>query len=174
MTKIYIIDINKYKGKKVLGMYKVKNLTTYLVISILLSSCSVGMALSGNEQKDISVFYYGAHRSFVHAKTGLPSRAIQDKEGKWTDTYLIVKGNEPSAGRAIGHGIMDVLTLGVWEIIGTPIEAIAGEEEHDRFTIYYDGDDKIENIERVHIEARPVEKDANLKNTDLYPIDHAN
>jgi hypothetical protein len=31
--------------------------------------------------------------------------------------------NEPSAGRAIGHGVMDVLTLGLWEIVGTRLKA---------------------------------------------------
>ena len=59
-------------------------------------------------------------------------------EDGWIDTYLLVKGNESSAGRAIGHGVMDVLTLGLWEVIGTPIEAVAGTEKHDRFVIYYD------------------------------------
>ena len=130
------------------------------------------MALSGTEQKDTSVFYQGAHRSFVHAKTGLPSHSIKDKDGKWIDTYIIVKGNEPSAGRAIGHGVMDVLTLGLWEVIGTPIEAIAGGEEHVRYVLYYDQEDKIETVERVHIEARPVDKDANLRKTQPYPMDY--
>ena len=139
---------------------------------IVLSSCSVGMALSGTEQKDTSVFYQGAHRSFVHAKTGLPSHSIKDKDGKWIDTYIIVKGNETSAGRAIGHGVMDVLTLGLWEVIGTPIEAIAGGEEHVRYVLYYDQEDKIETVERVHIEARPVDKDANLRKTQPYPMDY--
>ncbi len=143
-----------------------------ILFPLLLHSCSVGMALSGTEQKDTSVFYQGAHRSFVHAKTGLPSHSIKDKDGKWIDTYIIVKGNEPSAGRAIGHGLMDVLTLGLWEVIGTPIEAIAGGEEHDRYVLYYDQEDKIETVERVHIEARPVDKDANLRKTQPYPMDY--
>jgi len=144
-----------------------------ILFPLLLHSCSVGMALSGQEQKDTSVFYYGAHRSFVHAKTGLPSHAIQDKDGKWIDTYLIITGNEPSAGRAIGHGVMDVLTLGLWEVIGTPIEAVAGGEEHDRFVLYYDEEDKIEKVDRIHIEARPVDQDANLKKTQPYPFDYS-
>ncbi len=153
-------------------MCRFQKIIIFPIIALLISSCSVGMALSGHEQKDTSVFYYGAHRSFVHAKTGLPSHTVQDKEEKWIDTYIVIKGNEPSAGRAIGHGIMDVLTLGVWEVIGTPIEAVAGGEEHDRYTIYYDGDDKIEKVDRVHVEARPVDKDANLNRSDPYPMDH--
>jgi len=70
------------------------------MLIVLCTGCSVGMALSGNEQKDTSIFYKGAERSFVYAKVGMPDDAVQDKDGLWIDTYLIVKGNEPSAGRA--------------------------------------------------------------------------
>lgn len=143
-----------------------------LVLVIFCSGCSVGMALSGNKQKDTSVFYQGADRSFVQAKVGLPDAAVQDKDGNWIDTYLIVEGNEPSAGRAVAHGAMDVLTLGLWEVVGTPIEAAAGSEEHDRFVIYYDQNQKIEKVERIHVESQPVDEDANLKKDQPYPIDH--
>jgi hypothetical protein len=128
------------------------------------------MALSGNEQKDTTVFYNGAERSFVHAKVGLPDTAVQDKDGNWIDTYLIVKGNEPSAGRAIGHGVMDVLTLGLWEAFGTPIEAAAGSEKQSRYVIYYDENQKIQKVERIYVESQPVDDDANLKKP--YPVDH--
>ncbi|MGB7292298.1 MAG: hypothetical protein WBD99_09015 [Thermodesulfobacteriota bacterium] len=134
-----------------------------ILLVILCSGCSVGMALSGNEQKDTSVFYNGAERSFVIAKVGMPDAEMRDKDGNWVDTYLIVKGNDPSAGRAIGHGVMDVLTLGLWEVIGTPVEAVAGKEETGRFVIYYDADDKIQRVERIHLEKAPISQDANLK-----------
>ena len=51
---------------------------------------------------------------------------------------------EPSAGRAIGHGVMDFLTFGVWEVIGTPIEGFQGERY--QATITYDRDDKVLDI----------------------------
>lgn len=136
---------------------------TTLMLIVVCTGCSVGMALSGNEQKDTSVFYQGAERSFVYAKVGMPDAAVQDKDGLWIDTYLIVKGNEPSAGRAIGHGVMDVLTLGLWEVIGTPIELAAGSEKHDRFVIYYDEDNKIHRVERIYVESQPIDKAGNLK-----------
>jgi len=114
-----------------------KRLSLLMMLVLVCSGCSVGMALSGTKDTDTSVFYNGAERSFVQAKAGLPDVSVQDKEGNWIDTYLIVKGNEPSAGRAIGHGVMDVLTLGLWEVIGTPIELAAGMEDKNRFVIYY-------------------------------------
>jgi hypothetical protein len=144
-----------------------------IIVSLVGSGCSVGMALSGNEQRDTSVFYNGAERSFVIAKVGLPDAEVQDKDGNWIDTYLIVQGNKPSAGRAIGHGAMDVLTLGLWEVFGTPIEAAAGKEQKGRFVIYYDKDQKIQKVERIHVESHPVDEDTNLKQIQPYPVDHS-
>ncbi|MGB7291282.1 MAG: hypothetical protein WBD99_03835 [Thermodesulfobacteriota bacterium] len=146
-------------------------LVLLMMISLVCSGCSVGMALSGNEQRDTSVFYNGAERSFVHAKVGLLDTAVQDKDGNWIDTYFIVKGNEPSAGRAIGHGVMDVLTLGLWEVIGTPIEAVSGSEQQSRYVIYYDENQKIQKVERIYVESQLVDDDANLKQP--YPINHS-
>jgi len=60
------------------------------------------------------------------------------------DVYEYQIGNEPSAGRAIGHGVMDVLTLGLWKVVGTPIEGVQGETYHA--TITYDRDDKVVEI----------------------------
>ena len=49
---------------------------------------------------------------------------------KQIEIYEIEIGNEPSAGRAIAHGTMDILTLGLWEFIGTPIEVTTGEKSY--------------------------------------------
>lgn len=57
-----------------------------LVLFPLLHSCSVGMAVSGKKQKDITVINEGAKRSFVHTEICTPSDSVQDKQGKWIDT----------------------------------------------------------------------------------------
>jgi hypothetical protein len=41
--------------------------------------------------------------------------------------YEYELGNKPSAGRAVGHAVMVVLTLGIWEVIGRLIEAFQGQ-----------------------------------------------
>ena len=45
--------------------------------------------------------------------------AIDD--GKTEDTYLIKEGNEASSGRAWAHAGLDVLSLGLWELVATPL-----------------------------------------------------
>ena len=42
-----------------------------------------------------------------------------------------------------------MLTLGLWEVIGTPIEAVAGSGDVQTIKIFYDEKDKIVEIERI-------------------------
>ena len=110
----------------------------------ILSGCSVGMALSGSENPDLSVVREGATRWEVESQLGSPIQTSHLGNGRRLDTYRYEIGNEPSAGRAIGHGVMDVLTLGSWEVVGTPIEGVQGE----KFNLYvtYRNDDRVENV----------------------------
>jgi hypothetical protein len=117
---------------------------TVLALAWLLSACSVGMALSGSENPDLGAVKVGASRGEVEMHLGSPRNSTTLADGRRTDIYEYEIGNEPSAGRAIGHGAMDVLTLGLWEVIGTPIEGVQGERYHA--TITYGPDEKVIDI----------------------------
>jgi hypothetical protein len=101
-------------------------------ICVLLQACSVGMAMSGDENPDLGAIRVGASRGEVELHLGSPIKTTPPI------------GNAPSAGRAIGHGVLDVLTLGIWEVVGTPIEGVQGET-YDA-TITYDENDKVADI----------------------------
>ncbi|WP_375358747.1 hypothetical protein [Candidatus Tisiphia endosymbiont of Neophilaenus lineatus] len=52
--------------------------------------------------------------------------------------------------RAVGHGVLDVMTLGVWEVAGTPVEgAISNNRGYitARVTYPYKEVDQFEKIE---------------------------
>lgn len=108
------------------------------------SACSVGMALSGKEEPNTGAIKIGQHRDEVLLHLGQPTKTIATEEGR-KDLFLLERGNAPSTGRAIGHAAMDVLTLGVWEIIGTPVEGFTGEKF--TVTIHFDQDDRVTKIE---------------------------
>lgn len=122
-----------------------------ILFMFVVSSCSVGMAMSGEEQKDTSILFPGSPRVVVIAKLGPPETSTKDEEGCYTDSYSIVKGNAPSTGRAVAHAGLDVLTLGLWEVIGTPMEMGAANENHSRVVIYYDAEDKIRDIQKIEV-----------------------
>mgnify|MGYP001561735941 FL=1 len=115
-----------------------------VLVLIVLSGCSVGMAISGKEEPNLSAFRVGSTRGEVELQLGSPVSSVTTPEGKRVDMYEYELGNKPSGGRAIGHGGMDLLTLGLWEVIGTPIEGFQGEKK--RVTIRYDAKDIVEAI----------------------------
>ena len=110
----------------------------------LLSGCSIGMAMSGSRNSDLGAIKVGASRGEVEMQLGSPIRSASLDNGARSDVYAYEIGNEPSAARAVGHGVMDVLTLGLWEVVGTPIEGFQGEKHHA--TITYDQNDRVLDI----------------------------
>jgi hypothetical protein len=115
----------------------------------LLSGCSVGMALSGSENPNLGAVRTGASRGEIELHLGSPIKSTLLEAGQRADVYAYEIGNEPSAGRAAGHAAMDVLTLGIWEIVGTPIEGVQGEKYHA--TIVYDENDKVVDLKTTKV-----------------------
>jgi hypothetical protein len=113
----------------------------------LLSGCSVGMALSGSQNPDLGAVKTGASRGEIEMHLGSPISSTLLDGGHRADLYQYEIGNEPSAGRAAGHAVMDVLTLCLWEIVGTPIEAVQGEQY--TATVEYDEHDKVVGLKTV-------------------------
>ena len=120
-------------------------------ICVPVQACSVGMAMSGSENPDLGAIKVGASRGEVELHLGTAIKTTPLPDGGRADVYAYEIGNEPSAGRAVGHGVMDVLTLGIWEVVGTPIEAFQGETYHA--TITYDASDKVADIKTQKVSA---------------------
>ncbi len=115
-----------------------------VIASLLLSGCSVGMALSGKPEPNLAACQVGASVHQIEAQLGPPTSVTDLPDGGRTCTYEYELGNQPSPGRAVAHGIMDVLTYGLWEVVGTPIEAMSGSKY--RMTVTYDKDGKAQKI----------------------------
>jgi hypothetical protein len=115
-----------------------KTFCTAASLSLLIGGCSVGMAVSGNHNPDLGAVRSGASRSEIEMHLGTPIKVASLGDGQEAATYQYEIGDEPSAGRAIGHGVMDVLTLGLWEVVGTPIEGFQGETH--QITVTYESD----------------------------------
>ena len=108
-------------------MYGSKAMALVLIAGSL-AGCSVGMALSGDPAPDLSVVKIGAPRDDVELQLGQPHKSVQQANGTEVATYKYEVGNDPNAVRAIGHAALDVASVGLWEVVGTPIEAATGDE----------------------------------------------
>ena len=130
-------------------MKSIFNLLLILICITFLSSCSVGMALSGDEEKDTRILFKGAPRIEVIKRLGIPAKSIQDENGNYIDTYFLVMGNEPDAGRASAHLALDFFTLGLWEVVATPMEMAGTSETSSTLFIYYDSEEKIKEFKQI-------------------------
>ena len=132
--------------------FKVLTIVNLMLGIMLLSSCSVGMALSGKKEMNTSILFPDVPREAVITRIGEPEYSGIDEEGNYVDTYTLVRGNEPSTTRAVVHGTLDVFTLGLWEIMGTPFEVIEGAEAKSKIVIYYDSEERIKRIQSTDTE----------------------
>ena len=117
-----------------------------LLASLFLAGCSVGMAMSGKPDPNIGALDMGQSRDVVILNLGQPTKTLL-ADNKRTDVFELERGNEQSIGRATGHAVMDLLTLGGWELIGTPIEGFAGDTI--TLQIEYDEEDKVKSVKTL-------------------------
>jgi len=121
-----------------------KKLIAMMIIFGFLSGCSVGMALSGKQDPDLGVVKQKASRGEVELQLGAPVSVSTLENGHVVNIYEYELGNEPSVGRAMGHAVMDVMTFGFWELIGSPVEGFQGDKR--QIQIEYDENDYIVNV----------------------------
>lgn len=114
-----------------------------LVLCLFLSGCSAIMAMSGKETKNLSPVQTGTTRDIVVLNLGDPAKTNVTENGR-VDVFELERGNDPSVGRALGHVGLDLITLGWWEIIGTPVEAMKGKSFI--VTVEYDKEDKVKKV----------------------------
>ncbi len=121
-----------------------KNLSRCCIAFLLLvfsSACSVHMAATQPSRKNVDLFRPGTPRAQLLAEFGNPV-AGEEKDGKRMDIFRFRQGYSGGAKavRAVTHGVMDVLTIGLWEVVGTPVEGVADGEDV-AYQVTYDTND---------------------------------
>lgn len=105
-----------------------KKIVLLLGISFLLFSgygCSAVMAVKQPDKKNLDVLAPGNHQDAVRAELGAPiSTGILTGSNEEYDVFGFLEGNSKGWGvaRSLLYGVLDVVTLGLWEVIGTPLE----------------------------------------------------
>lgn len=124
-----------------------KKILILLVLVLFTSGCSVYMAANQPDLKDIGLFKVGTPRGLLLAEFGLPVFEETNKDGEKVEIYKFNKGYSKGAkvGRAALHGVADVFTWGLWEVVGTPTEAAADGRDM-AYQVTYDENDKIKEV----------------------------
>lgn len=99
-------------------------------MSTVISGCSVFMAAKQPEKKNIELLRIGTPRALLVSEFGLPISS-SSLNGEKVEIFKFIDGYSAGAkaGRAVFHGAADIVTLGLWEIIGTPTEGVFNGDE---------------------------------------------
>lgn len=117
-----------------------------LVICMLSSGCSVYMAASQPEAKNISLFRLGTPKSLITAEFGSPQATIK-REGKEYEIYAFTTGSHTGvkATKAALWAAADILTLGLAEIVGTPVETIIRSKDM-AYEVSFDSNSTVDRV----------------------------
>lgn len=147
----------------------VKTIASLFVVAGLLSQtgCAVFMAAKQPPKKDLSVLSLGTSRGRLLAELGQPVTS-ETRDGKKVDVFSFTQGySKPAkAARAVFHGAADFFTLGLWEVIGTPTEAVF-DGTKVALEVTYDQKDRVENVVDLQPQKGPEVKTSSEESTAL-------
>jgi len=105
------------------------------------------MAYSQPDKKDLNVLNKGTPRTLVVAELGQPA-FTETRDDVRTDIFIFVQGysSGAKAGRVAFHSAADVLTLGLWEVLGTPVE-MAADGNEVKVKVAYDARECVDYIQ---------------------------
>ena len=134
---------------------KTLKLLGILMLTVVAIGCAASQkAASQPKAKDLSVLDPGTARDLVILELGAPAES-RTENGKKIDLFSFVQGYSARAraARATGHAAGEIVTLGLWGLVGTPIErsfngTVLG------YRVFYDENDNVASSERLSKKAR--------------------
>jgi hypothetical protein len=111
---------------------------------LVLSGCSIVMALHGNKEPDFEHIKVGMTKEEIDFEFNRSGTSKELGDGKTQVTYKYEVGNSPSPGRAAVNGYVDLYTIGLAEPILTLIELFQGDDVETE--IVYGSDQRVLEI----------------------------
>lgn len=134
--------------------------------ALALGNCSSYMAATGEEKRDLGILAPGTTRDAILAEFGTPVSSINEPVTTQTqqpasddsaaqpaaapdavpyhryDIFRFVQGRSTGSnvGRAVFYGAAAVFTLGLSEVIATPLEGAVGDQGEIKLRANYDDD----------------------------------
>jgi hypothetical protein len=117
-----------------------------------LSGCAVAMSASRSTSKgDPAMMQVGADRALIESTFGAPNMSAGLDGGKTKAIYKIDPDAHSEGARdaaVAGHVVADVLTFGLWEAVGTPLE-LAAQDKFTNYILVYGQNGKVESVETI-------------------------
>ena len=130
-----------------------KKIILLLGVVLLLFSigCSAVMAVKQPEQKNLNVLEMGTHKDAVRAELGAPISTGVTVEGEKLEYDVFgFQRATPEGGELPEHfcmGFWIFFTLGLWEVVGTPLEGSISGGEKKNIRVLYNERNKVARVE---------------------------
>jgi hypothetical protein len=125
-------------------------LVCLFIVCAYITGCSAVMAGKRSTYRgDPKVLAVGQSRMMVESELGAPDMSSPLEGGKKRVIYKMdpdahTRGSKSAA--IAGHVVADILTLGLWEVAGTPAE-IAAQDNMKNYIATYSAANIIESVE---------------------------
>jgi hypothetical protein len=115
-------------------------------MATLASGCAAVKAVRQPHKRDMAVLDRGVPRTHVIAELGAPVWSDK-RDGAEIDVFSFKQGYTKTnkAARAMVHGAADVATLGLWEVVGLPAEALANGTDV-QVEVHYAPDQTVDHV----------------------------
>jgi len=119
-----------------------------LLLVSMIQGCSVVKATSGPASKDLSVLERGTDRYEVIAELGQPIMTENDENGHKVDLFKFMQGQHGAAkaGKGVLYGVMAVGTLGLSEVVTSPLEGAVGRGAEMQVKVVYNDQNRVDNV----------------------------
>lgn len=129
-----------------------KHITLFIIlglITIYLPACSVVQATNSPNAKDLSVLDFGTNRFLVLAELGQPIATELDEAGNKIDIFKFTQGHHGAAkaGKGLVYGVLAVGTLGLSEIITSPLEGAIGNGSEMQIKVNYSSNNLVSHVD---------------------------
>ncbi len=113
------------------------------------AGCAAYKATQQPDKKNVGVLAPGTQRSRVLAELGAPLWS-EERDGERVDLFAFKQGYRKStkAARALVHGAGDVLTGGLWEVVGIPAESLADGSDV-KVEVTYDENRRVKTVDCI-------------------------
>lgn len=141
------------------GNVMAKTWVTALVAAYVLAfgtGCAVYLAHKGHPGAHLEALGVGTSEQNVEHELGTPSGSEPLGAGKRLSTYRVELTKQPNYVRSTVHLLLDLATLGIWELPGSIYELSSGHRKGDVGIVYGPDDRVLEVRDYQAIQAQTV------------------
>ncbi len=127
---------------------KLQNKGIFLSLTLFIVSCAGSASQMAAKKKGVTPRQIGRCEKRL-CFMALGPEILETKtndDGSLTEIYRVQR-KRGSSLRSFTHGILSISNLGIWNVVGTPIEGYLSSDDFIVFRVFYDLQEKAKKVE---------------------------